>query len=110
MGRLPGTCLFAFVQLAEIHEPLALHKVVKNHEIEDLKDSLQRGGGVVARKTVGEFLGRATAMLQSLGSRIDVFFCIPMMLGFRSLIHWESPLKPTQVSEGFSHCGAGLSL
>lgn len=45
-------------QLVEIHEPLALHKVVKNHEIEDLKDSLQRGGGVVARKTVGEFLGK----------------------------------------------------
>lgn len=45
------------IQLVEIHGPLALHKVVKNHEIEDLKDSLQRGGGVVARKTVGEFLG-----------------------------------------------------
>ena len=30
--------------------------MVKNDEIEALKESLQRGGGVVARKTVGETL------------------------------------------------------
>ena len=29
-------------------------EVVKNDEIEDLKDSLHRGGGVIARKSVGE--------------------------------------------------------
>ena len=33
------------------------HEVVKNHEIELLKESLSGGGGVVARKTVGESLG-----------------------------------------------------
>ena len=35
------------------------HEVVKNHEIELLKESLSGGGGVVARKTVGESLGMA---------------------------------------------------
>ena len=45
----------------EFHEfiSLPLHpiQVVKNDEIEDLKESLHRGGGVIARKSVGEPLG-----------------------------------------------------
>ena len=78
--------------------------MVKNDEIELLKESLSGGGGVVARKTVGESLGG------------DVFFfsppvthtTLPMKHSARTFGTVSAPFH--KVSEGLSHCGPELGI
>lgn len=75
------------------------HEVVKNHEIELLKESLSGGGGVVARKTVGESLG------------IFFSFCLIRTNDTPQALHLAVlPSCRHKVSEGLSHCGPELGI